>query len=119
MHDLRPRNGFLSVAAWNVARPKSNVLEPCFLLHPEKNNRMTVLGPADFRRPKNFHKVAGLRLGEVVEVFAEVHFVEEESSARAIGVPSHPDAFAIELAADKETFTRDNIQPRRSGRDQR
>ena len=64
---------------------------------------MAVLRPADFGRPENFHEITGLRLGEVVEIFAEIHFVEEPRGPRAIGVPSAPDAFAVALVADEKT----------------
>ncbi len=61
-----------------------------------------MLQPADFRRPKNFHKIAGGRLGEIVEVSAETELVKKPRRAGAIGVPSAPDAFAVPLIPNHE-----------------
>jgi len=103
MDNLRPWDAALAVSARNVARPKTDVIESGLSFRAEKNNGMTVFASADFRRPEDFHEIAGLRLSEVVEVFAEIHFVEKPRRSRAIGIPSTPDAFAVALVPNEET----------------
>src|SRR5438045_6721655 len=74
---------------------------------------------AHFGRPKNFHVIARLRPGEVIEVMSETEFVEEPRGAGPIGVPATPDAFAIALMANHEAFERRIIEIERAARAQR
>src|ERR1044071_8751693 len=71
---------------------------------------MAMLGPANFRRPKNLHEIAGLRRGEVIKVFSQVHLVKQSSGAGPVGIPPAPDAFAIALVANQETLERGMVQ---------
>src|SRR5436190_3775493 len=118
VHDLGARNASLAVAAGNVARPEADVIQPRPPFHAEINDRMTVLRAAYFRGPEDFHEIAGLRLGEVVEVFAEIHFVKETGGAGTVRVPSAPDAFAVALVANKEAVERRVIETKRAARAQ-
>src|SRR5947209_3797401 len=70
------------------------------------------------RITKNFHEISGLRLGEVIEVFAQVYFVEKARGSRAVGIPSTPNAFAIALVADEEAFKRGVIETQSAARSQ-
>ena len=71
---------------------------------------MPMLGATHFGRPENLHKIAGLGLGEIIEVLPEIHFMEEPCCSRPVGVPSAPDAFPIALAANHQAFERGVIQ---------
>ena len=55
-------------------------------------------------RPENLHEIAGLRLIETIEVPAEPQFVKKARGARAVGVPSSPDAFAVALISNDQLF---------------
>ena len=80
---------------------------------------MTVLAPPDFRRPEYFHEIAGLRLGEIVEIFTEIHLVEEPRRSRPVRIPPTPNAFAVALVADKKTVENRVFEPERAARPQR
>ena len=119
VHYLGPGDTPLPVATRNVARPKPDVIKSGSFFHAEINDGMAVLGPANFRRPKNLHEIAWLRMGEIVEIFSEVHLMEEPRSPRTVGVPAAPDAFAVALVANEQTFERREIQTQSAARAQR
>ena len=60
---------------------------------------MSVLVSSHLARPENFHEVTRLRLVDIVEISTEPQLVKETRRARAIGIPSSPDAFSIVLVA--------------------
>ena len=77
-----------------------------------------MLGTADFGRPKNFHEIARLRFGEVIEVPAQVHLIREARRAGAVGVPSAPNAFAVALTTNHQAFESRMIEIERTLRAQ-
>src|SRR6267143_708839 len=118
MGDLAARHALFAVTGGDIARPVAHVIETKFFFHAEVDHGMAVLGAAYFWRPENFHEIAGLRFGEIIEILSEVHLVEEPSCSRPVGVPSAPDAFAIALTADYEAFARGVIEMEKTPRAQ-
>ena len=71
---------------------------------------MSVLVSSHLARPENFHEVSGLRLINIGEISTQPQLVKETRSARAICVPSSPDAFSVVLVANDQPFKRGIIQ---------
>ena len=71
---------------------------------------MSVLVPSHLARPENFHEVTRLRLIDVVEISTKPQLVKETRRARAICIPSSPDAFSVVLVANDQAFKRGVIQ---------
>ena len=71
---------------------------------------MSVLVSSHLAGPENFHEVTRLRLVDIVEISTKPQLVKETRRARAIGVPSSPDAFSIVLVANDQALKRGVIQ---------
>jgi len=71
---------------------------------------MSVLVSSHLARPENFHEVTRPRLVDIVEISAKPQLVKETRRARAIGIPSSPDAFSIVLVANDQALKRGVIQ---------
>ena len=56
----------------------------------------------DLRRPKDFHEIAWLGLGKIIEVTAQIELVKKPGCARAVCVPTAPDSFTIALVTNHE-----------------
>src|SRR5206468_80064 len=104
------RHTLLAVAGGNIARPIPNVLTVWAILRSHENRGMSVLVSSHLARPENFHEITGLRLIDVVEISTEPQLEKETRRARAIRVPSSPDAFSIVLVANDQAFKRGVIQ---------
>jgi len=74
------------------------------VLQREENCGVPVLVFTDLARPENFHEIAGLRLIKIIEVLAQLQFVEKTGGAWPIRVPPAPDSFAIALIANDQLF---------------
>jgi len=71
---------------------------------------MSVLVSSHLARPENFHEVTRFRLIDVVEIATKPQLVKETRRARAIRVPSSPNAFSIVLVANDQAFKRGVVQ---------
>ena len=71
---------------------------------------MSVLVSSHLARPENFHEVTRLRLVDIVEISTKPQLVKQTRRARAICVPSSPDAFSIVLVANDQTLKRAVVQ---------
>ena len=71
---------------------------------------MSVLVSSHLARPENFHEVTRLRLIDIVEISTKPQLVKETRRARAICVPSSPDAFSIVLVANDQALKRAIVQ---------
>ena len=67
---------------------------------------MSVLVSSHLSRPENFHEIARLGLIDIVEISTKPQLVKQTRGARAIGVPSSPDAFSIVLVANDQALKR-------------
>src|SRR5450755_4337908 len=114
MDDFGPGHTLFAVARWDVARPEANVIEAKLFLHTQIDNRVSVFGAAHLGRPENFHEIAGLCFCEIIKILAKVHFIEKARGARAIGVPSAPDALTVALTANHQAFERGVIEMERT-----
>jgi len=108
--NLVSRNGFFSVARWDVARPIANVFDAKPIFDSKKNRGMTMLASAYLFGPKDFHEIARPRLVEVVEVATEPEFVKEPGGAWPICVPTAPDSFAVVLIANNKLIESREIE---------
>lgn len=71
---------------------------------------MSVLVSSDLARPENFHEVAWFGLVDIIEISTKLQLVKQTRRARAIGVPSSPNAFSIVLVANDQTLKGGIIQ---------
>ena len=71
---------------------------------------MSVFVSSHLARPENFHEVTRLRLIDIVEISTKPQLVKETRRARAIRVPSSPDAFSIVLVANDQALKRAIVQ---------
>src|SRR2546425_7226351 len=117
--NLVARHALFSVARRNVARPVADIFHAEPVLHSEKNRGMSVLTSAYLPRPEYFHKIAGARLVEIVEVVAKSELVKEAGCPRAVGIPATPNAFAIMLITNDELLESGEIEMQFSPRAQR
>ena len=67
---------------------------------------MSVLVSSHLARPENFHEIPRLRLIDIIKISTKPQLVKETSRARAIRVPSSPDAFSIALVANDQALKR-------------
>ncbi len=65
---------------------------------------MSVLVSTDLPGPENFHEVTRLRPVEIIEVLSKLQLMKKAGRAGAICIPATPDAFAVMLIADDQSF---------------
>ena len=73
---------------------------------------MSVLGPADLRRPENFHKITRHRLVEIIEVFSKIQVMKQSRCSRPVGVPAAPDSLAVALIANDQLLEGGDVETR-------
>jgi len=110
MDDFVSRHALFAVTRWDIARPITDVVETKLLFHAQINHGVAVFGAAYFGRPENFHEIPRLRLGEIIEILSEIHFMEKPRRSRPVGIPPAPNALAIALTANHEAFERGVIE---------
>ena len=74
------------------------------ILYAEENRGMSVLVSANLPRPENLHEITRLRLVEIIEVSSKLQLMKKARRAGAICIPATPDAFAVMLIADDQSF---------------
>ena len=65
---------------------------------------MPVFVSTDLPGPENFHEVTRLRPVEIIEVLSKLQLIKKAGRAGAICIPATPDAFAVMLIADDQSF---------------
>ena len=71
---------------------------------------MSVLVSSHRARPENFHEITRLGLIDIVEISTKPQLVKQTRGARAICVPSAPNAFSIVLVANDQALKRAVVQ---------
>ena len=65
---------------------------------------MPVFVSTDLPGPENFHEVTRLRPVEIIEVLSKLQLMKKAGRAGSICIPAAPDAFAIALIANDQSF---------------